>query len=201
MSRLYTVSYLYCKRMLCCPARLGLHKNGPLDRLEKYIDCYKFLLFIFYLECLRRVQSSEPLHAIMNPTLLVWITVCMCPNRDLFRRTVLQKCVRDINCSLDYGSWVKNSNIPYPNQNRASPWRIFSSNKSAPANRKTAFHANCDPNKQEIRFVFAWSGSELWSLFKYSRGKLKNQKPIAVDVLFKAYPMVPLSCRSNLAGR
>jgi hypothetical protein len=28
-----------------------------------------------------------------------------------------------------------------------------------------------------------------------------NQKPIVVDVLFKAYPMVLLSCRSNLAGR
>jgi hypothetical protein len=28
----------------------------------------------------------------------------------------------------------------------------------------------------------------------------QNQKPIAVDVLFKAYPMIPLSCRSNLAG-
>jgi hypothetical protein len=33
--------------------------------------------------------------------------------------------------------------------------------------------------------------------------KFKNQKPIAVDVLFKdkAYPKVPLSCRSNLAGQ
>jgi hypothetical protein len=31
--------------------------------------------------------------------------------------------------------------------------------------------------------------------------KLKNQKPIAVDVLFKAYPLVPFSGRSNLAGR
>ncbi len=47
-----------------------------------------------------------------------------------------------------------------------------------------------------IRGLFAWSGSELGSCFKYSA-----QKPIAVDVLFKAYPMVPLSCRSNLAGR
>jgi hypothetical protein len=36
-------------------------------------------------------------------------------------------------------------------------------------------------------------------LDSYSRVKLKNQKPIAVDVLFKAYPMVPLSGRSNLA--
>jgi hypothetical protein len=34
---------------------------------------------------------------------------------------------------------------------------------------------------------------------KYSRSKIKKQKPIAVDVLFRAYPMVPLSCRSNLA--
>ncbi len=56
------------------------------------------------------------------------------------------------------------------------------------------FYANHDPNKQEVGFIFAWSGSELWSLFKCSRMKLKNQKPIAVDVLFKAYPMVPLSC-------
>jgi hypothetical protein len=28
-----------------------------------------------------------------------------------------------------------------------------------------------------------------------------NHKPIAVDVLFKAYQMVPLSCRFNLAGQ
>ncbi len=35
----------------------------------------------------------------------------------------------------------------------------------------------------------------------YSELKLKNQKLTAVDVLFKAYPMVPLSCGSNLAGR
>jgi hypothetical protein len=28
--------------------------------------------------------------------------------------------------------------------------------------------------------------------------KLKNQKHIADDILFKAFPMVPLSCRSNL---
>ncbi len=38
--------------------------------------------------------------------------------------------------------------------------------------------------------------------FQIFKSELKNQKPIAVDVLFKAYPMmVPLSCRSNLARR
>jgi hypothetical protein len=28
--------------------------------------------------------------------------------------------------------------------------------------------------------------------FKNSRSKLKNQKPIAVDVFYKAFPMIPL---------
>jgi hypothetical protein len=60
-----------------------------------------------------------------------------------------------------------------------------------PAKRKKRFYKNCDSNKQEAGFI----------LFKYSKLKLKNQKPISVDVFFKAYPMVPLSCRSNLAGR
>ncbi len=76
-----------------------------------------------------------------------------------------------------------------PNQNWAAFWRIFSSNKSALANRKTGFNANRDPNK-EVGLIFAWSGSELWSLFNYSGVKLKNPKPISVDVVFKAYPMV-----------
>ncbi len=54
-------------------------------------------------------------------------------------------------------------------------------NKSAPANRKTGFHANHDPKKQEVGV--------------FSRGILKNQKSMAVDVLFKAYTKVPLSCK------
>ncbi len=49
---------------------------------------------------------------------------------------------------------------------------------------------------RRIRGLFAWSGSELWSCFKYSELNLKNLKTIAVDVHFNAYPMVPLSCRS-----
>jgi hypothetical protein len=43
--------------------------------------------------------------------------------------------------------------------------------------------------------------SELLNLFKNSKSKFKNGKHRAVDVLFQAYLMVPLSCRSNLAGR
>jgi hypothetical protein len=32
---------------------------------------------------------------------------------------------------------------------------FFSSNESAPANRKTGFYADRDPNKQEFGFIFA----------------------------------------------
>jgi hypothetical protein len=50
----------------------------------------------------------------------------MCSNLDLFRQTVLRKCGRDINCSLDFDSQVKNSSFRNPNQNRAALWPIFS---------------------------------------------------------------------------
>jgi hypothetical protein len=44
-----------------------------------------------------------------------------------------------------------------------------------------------------IEGVGVVGGLELLSLLKYSRTKFKNQKHIAVDVLFKAYPMILLS--------
>ncbi len=72
-----------------------------------------FLFFYFSSEYLKQLQSSEPLHA-KRPLilLLVRITVCMSSNRDLFRRTELQKCGRDINCPLGCGSKVENYIIP-----------------------------------------------------------------------------------------
>ncbi len=57
------------------------------------------------------------------------------------------------------------------------------------------------PTSRRIRCIFVWSGSEFWSFFKNSRSKLKNQKPIAVDVFFMAFPMIPLWGWSNMAGR
>jgi hypothetical protein len=56
-------------------------------------------------------------------------------------------------------------------------------------------HANRDPNKKEVGYIFAWSGWEFWTL-KIFKTK-KNQKPSVIYVLFKAYPIVPLSCRSK----
>ncbi len=40
-----------------------------------------------------------------------------------------------------------------PNQNSATHWRIFSSNKSPPANRKKGFYTNRNPNKHEVGFI------------------------------------------------
>ncbi len=62
-----------------------------------------------------------------------------------------------------------------PNQNRAALWRIFSSNKSAPANRKTGFYANRDPNKQEVGFVFART-LKSFQIFKSEIKKLKTYR-------------------------
>jgi hypothetical protein len=47
---------------------------------------------------------------------------------------------------------------------------------------------------------FLHEAAQNFEVFLIFMVKLKNQKPIAVDVLFNAYPMVPLSRRSNLAG-
>jgi len=49
--------------------------------------------------------------------------------------------------------------------------------------------------------IFVWSGSELELLIQIFKIKIKNQKSTAVGVLIKAYPMIPLSSRSNLSGR
>ncbi len=48
---------------------------------------------------------------------------------------------------------------------------------------------------------FLHEAARNFEVFQIFNRRLKNQKPITVDVLFKAYPMVPLSSRSNLAGR
>jgi len=99
--------------------------------LEKDINRYWFFIFYFW-SWLFDMSSKFWAASCKNESnlLLVWITVCLCYNHDLF----CQKCRRDINCSLDYGLWERNSNIP------PSELKYFSSNKSAPAKRKTGLY-------------------------------------------------------------
>ncbi len=148
-----------------------------VDRLWKGHQLLQIFYFSFLI--LIRVQSSEPLHAKMNPTSYLFGSRFACAQTAIFSAQP---------CSKNAGE-------------TSILQRIFSIIKRATDKRKTRFYTNHDPNKHEVGYIFAWSGSKLWILFKYSRVNFKNQKPIAVDVLFKAYPMVPLSCRSNLAGR
>jgi hypothetical protein len=58
------------------------------------------------------------------------------------------------------------------------------------------------PGKGHQPDAFLYEAAQNFEIFsKFQDQNLKIQKPIAVDVLFQAYPMLPISCRSNLAGR
>jgi hypothetical protein len=72
----------------------------------------------------------------------------LCSNRDLFSKNAGET-------SIVLWITAREERIPTsrnPNQNRAALWRILLSNKSAPANRKTGFYANRNPNNG---FIFA----------------------------------------------
>ncbi len=151
---------------------------------------------------MKRHRSSEPTHAKMNPTSCLFGSrfaenpVFLLAGALLFYGKICQSAalfwfgLRDV--GILYSGAINQRTI------KISP--AFLEQGSV---EKIVVWAptNCDPNKHEVGFIFAWSGSQLWTLIKYSRSKIKNKKPIAVDVLFKAYPIVPLSCRSNLAKR
>ncbi len=145
----------------------------PLDRpLKRTSTTIGFWFFNFNLEYLKRLQSSKPLHTKIHLILLLLQQMgCVGTNRNLFCQTGLQKCWRVNNCSFMDNSWVdylKNSNIPQ-SEPKYALWQIFSSNKSAPANGKKGFYRNRLTKNQEVEGIFVRSGSEFWSLFKYSR--------------------------------
>ncbi len=70
--------------------------------------------------------------------------------------------------------------------------------KSAPANigRKDSIQSVC---RRSLRFeAFLYEAAHVF--INIQDKNLKNQKPIAVDIFIKGYPIVPLSSRSNRAG-
>jgi hypothetical protein len=55
------------------------------------------------------------------------------------------------------------------------------------------FYTSRLPKNERIEGIFVFSGgSELKTIFKNSKSKLKNLKHSAVNVLFWAYPMIQL---------
>jgi hypothetical protein len=160
-----------------------------------------FWFFNFSFAYLKRLQSSEPLNTKMNPTpclfrsrfgqnpfflllsrfyllkkkpqrvALVWFGLL--DVGIFYSRTVIQRTIVDFPAFLDHGSAEKIA---------------------------VCSHANHDPNKQEVGFMIEWSGSEIWSFFKYSLLKLKNLKPIAVDD-FQGLSIVSYDTTLMQAGR
>jgi hypothetical protein len=68
---------------------------------------------------------------------------------------------------------------------------------------KIAVYTPYNPSVEEVGGLDVFCPKLLITLnsFQIFKIKIKKSKTRAVDVLSKAYPMVPLSCRSNLARR
>jgi hypothetical protein len=62
-------------------------------------------------------------------------------------------------------------------------------------------HANRDPNKQEDWIQFCMKRLRTLKSIKIFKSEIKKLKTYRVDVRLKGFPMIPLSCRSNLARR
>jgi hypothetical protein len=76
----------------------------PLDRPKKGQDINRYG-FYFNLEYLIRVQSSDPLHAKLNPASCLFGSQFACPQTAIVpAEPCSKKCGRDIDCSLDYSS-------------------------------------------------------------------------------------------------
>jgi hypothetical protein len=118
------------------------------------INHYRFIYLYLILNVIR-VQSSEPLHAKMNPTSCLFGSQFACAQTAIFSAKLCSKNAGETSIVL----WITlvSKKIPTPavqTKIHSVLWRIFSANKSAPANRKTGFYANCDPNKQKVGLIF-----------------------------------------------
>ncbi len=80
--------------------------------------------------------------------LRLWQTGCMYANRPLFQQTGLQK-LRELYIFCLEGGLVSPKRAR--NTGCAAFWRIFSSNKSVPANRKKGFFGSRLPKNEEIK--------------------------------------------------
>ncbi len=139
---------------------------------------------------MKRVQNSDLLNTKMPLILLlVWITVCMCTNRYLFHRTALH--------TVNAGEttivlWITAQELQQP----AIQTKIVQSfggffhliKVRQPIRRKDSIQTVIRTSRGRIHFSM-----KRLQLFQIFRTEIKIQKPFAVDVLFKAYPMIPLS--------
>ncbi len=94
-------------------------------------------------------KRSDPLKTKTPPILLLLRqTGCVCAQCPLFQQTGLQK-LRELYIFCLEGGLVSHKRAR--NTGCAAVWRIFSSNKSVPANRKKGFFASLLPKNEEIK--------------------------------------------------
>ncbi len=167
-----------------------------LDRPWKLLIRFRF--FNFTLEYLRRLQSSEPLHAKMNPSPCLFVSWFAWKPLPIAWRTFIwwknwPKC-----CTILVwiaGCW----NSLLRSRNPKNNWcfsRIFGARFSG----KVCGLSTCKPWSKQAGGWIHFCMKRLRTLNSFQIFKIKNKK-WKTYVLFKAYPMVTLSCRSNLAGR
>ncbi len=144
------------------------------------------------------VQSSDPLYTKIPPILLlIRQTGCVCANRHLFQRTGLQK-MRELGNYTFYVSravWCPSNGCKI----RATQHFGRFSHQIKVCQRigwKDTVLAAC----RRMRRLEADQNFKLFSEIKKQNLK-KTLKHISVNILSWAYLVVPLSGRSNLAGR
>ncbi len=155
--------------------------------------------FNFTLEYLKRLQSSEPLHAKMNPT------SCLFRSRfaknPVFLLADALLCDKKIcqSAALFWFGWQDAGILYSPTVFQRTIdylphfWSTVQRKRSQLEHMQTVI--------QTSRRLDSFLHEAAQNLNSYQIFKIKNKKPTAVDVLLKAYLMILLSCRSNLARR
>jgi hypothetical protein len=108
---------------------------------------------------LKRIQSSELLHAKMNPTSCLFGSRFACAQTVIFSTEPRSKNTERHQLLIVYGLRLVGKEFQHlaiQTKIEQDFGRFFQNkNKSAPANRKTGLYANRDLNKQEVGFIFA----------------------------------------------
>ncbi len=149
-----------------------------------------------------RVQSSEPLHAKMNPTSYLFGSQFACAQTAIFSAEPYSK-IRERH-QLFLGLRLVSKEFQHPTIQTKIEQHFggfFHQIKMRqPIGRQDAMQTAIGISR--VRLIFRMKWLRILNSFLIFKSEIKkNKKPTAVDVLFKASPMVPLSCRSNLARR
>ncbi len=98
--------------------------------------------------------------------------------------------------------WGRRRNPPACRSSRPEDRRFPPVGRRRPSMRRREQQQGSDPAPSAANRNSSLTGRNPKNncLSRIFGARLKNQKSIAADVLCKAYPTVPLSCRFNLAG-